>query len=471
MRSNATLKVTRDNKKRQYAGFGAVGFLVLIVAAAGLAAVWFKYIAPFMLDQKFALANQKFEFNEFEQASELYEKLLPRTPESLKQTVQDRIAQLGLAKQYLIEATAEHPGIQLQALEGMTAKIGLMYIRYAMQNNGAQPMPIRRSLFYLKSAIGKCEVALDRPQNTEVNSWTGDLAPGQRIEGAICVKYVLVDPSERLYLVYNNGKTYANAALRTSAIYGQSEKDPFHDGWQGRMIEPIPVETPKKEVHKKPSAPQPPAVASAAPAAPDQESSVAEPPAMVPLTPAPKNPPPPVPSQVQQAVKQPPAIPGPYVDARFKFSLQVPNGWEKLDLSKLPAQHIARFLPYIAIFKGPDWQGRFPVLMIQKSDFPSGAVLKIDSQAVNAMEKKIRQFLQFQGVQIKQLQGRTTLLGNIQAAHIDLVFTYQKESFHMQSYVLEGSSGFILTYMAYSSDFNNYSNPAVQAIRSFRMTS
>lgn len=442
---------------REESGMSFTSALFLLFVIGGIAS-WFLYLKPFFLDQKISLANQKLEFNKFSEAEAAYHELVDKVPESQRQTLRDRISQIPLAQKFIADIAPQHPGIDLQIIEAVTGKIGLIYVRYAIQNNTKSALPIRRSLFYLKSNMGKCEVALDRPQNTEVNSWQGDLLPSEKADGAICVKYILVDPNEKLFLVYNNGQIYVNTPLPMDRLSGLSSAKSFTEEWQGRKITSeskpsVPQATVKPQAQTPPEQPLP------------QKNPVSEnikEPSSKTIE-QPKQP-------VQSApIKTAPVKqnPGAYTDSQNHFSIQIPQNWQKVERNNLPNGYFARNLGFVALFKGPEWQGNFPLLIIQKFSMPMGSV-QINSQVLNDMEKDIRRSLGFSGIQIKQLNSRTTLIGNIQAGEIDLTFSYQDQTFQMKSYVLEGRSGFLISYLAKSSDFNSNSNQAIQAIRSFQ---
>ena len=220
--------------KRNNSGMSAAGLLFLCVIIGGAAFAWFKYLGPFFLNQKIDLANHKFEFNKFEEAKEMYQNLIPKVPEEQKQVLEDRIAQLKLAEEHLTDIAPYNNKIPFAALDVLSAKMGLLYIRLRMVNKSEKPIPVRASLFYLKSAKGKCEVALDRIQNTEVQVPNTTLKPGQEALGGICVKYLLTG-DEELYLVYNNGSLYLNSKIMPSRIFAQTDRDEFDKkpDWKG----------------------------------------------------------------------------------------------------------------------------------------------------------------------------------------------------------------------------------------------
>jgi len=435
---------------REESGMTFTSALFLILVIAGVAA-WFLYLKPFFLDQKISLANQKFEFNKFSEAEAAYNELSANVPENQRQMVRDHISQIPLAQKFLADIAPPHPGINLHVLEAIVGKVGLIYIRYTLQNNTKSAIPIRRSLFYLKSNIGKCEVALDRPQNTEINSWQGDLMPSESVDGAICVKYILVDPNEKLFLVYNNGQIYVNTPLAMDRLSGLTSGKVFTEEWQGRKLDSAAkTQTSQNTPITQQSSPQNPAspqkTASPGPLQPSGSQMTG-------------------PSMPPQSIQ--PKTSGRYTDTQHRFSIQIPPKWEKIERSNLPSGNFARNIGCVALFKGPEWKGAFPLLVVQKFSMPMGSV-EINSQVLNDMEKDIRRSLGFSGLQIKQLNSRTSLIGNIQVGEIDLTFSYQKETFQMKSYVLEGKSGFLISYLAKGSDFNSYSNQAIQAIRSFQ---
>ena len=125
-------------------------------------------------------------------------------------------------------------------------------------------------------------------------------------------------------------------------------------------------------------------------------------------------------------------------------------------------------MPFVAVFKGPEWQGNFPVMIIQKLKALYSHSLKIDSKVLNQMEKDIRTVLSYQNIKIRKLNSRETLIGNTKAAEIDLIFKYLDQSFHMKSYVLEGSTSYMLSFLALEKDFISSENQAIQSIRSFK---
>ena len=239
-------------------GLSSAGLIFVIILIVALGTTWFKVFQPYLFQQKIGLADHKFEFNKFSEAEDIYQELLPKASPEHKQLIVDRIAQLPLAKKYLVDIAPDNLSHVFGALDAQTAKMGLMYIRFKLQNLSKKPIPVRRSLFYLKSATGKSEVALDRPQNTEVGVWEGDLLPGETTEGGICVKYIITG-NDILYLVYNNGDLYLNNKIMTSRIWAQTDRDEFEKpGWKGRKlrsrdkIEQRP-EAPGKKKLKKPS--------------------------------------------------------------------------------------------------------------------------------------------------------------------------------------------------------------------------
>ena len=236
-------------------GLSFMGFVFLMALIGGGIYLWIFHIEPFLFDQKFSTANLKFEFNNFVEAKKFYDALLPQAPPSMRQTLEDRINQLPLAQKHLGEPAPSNPSIDLKFVEGYIAKMGLIYIHYSIQNLSQSPIPVRRSLLYIKSNIGKCEVALDRPQNIEVNSWDGDLKPGEKAEGAVCVKYQLVDPNEQIFLVYNNGQLYANSQIPISRISGLPSISHLNGIWLGKKFDAI--QMPAKQTPSSPSAPKP----------------------------------------------------------------------------------------------------------------------------------------------------------------------------------------------------------------------
>ncbi|MDP8219123.1 MAG: hypothetical protein P9M03_10400, partial [Candidatus Theseobacter exili] len=221
-------------KRKNNSGIGAVGLIFLCIIIGLIALTWVKFIDPFFFEQKLGLADFKFEFNKFDVAGEMYKRLLPKAPEKYKQIIRDRLAQLPLAHKYLVELAAKNQSFHFGALDALSAKIGLFYIRFKMTNIGTETIPVRSSLFYLKSTKGKCEVALDRPQNPEVSVIDGELKPGEEMQGGICVKY-LMSGNDELYLVYNNGELYINSRIMPSRIFAQTDRDEFKKkpGWKG----------------------------------------------------------------------------------------------------------------------------------------------------------------------------------------------------------------------------------------------
>lgn len=435
----------RVNSRKSENGYGPIAFFIQLAVVAICAWVWIFHLRPFVIEQKVFLANQKFEFNKFDEADLLYKELLKKIPKEQKQMIEDHIAQIPFAKKYIGDLALEDKAIQISALEAIASKIGLLFIHYEIQNNGTEPLPIRRSLFYLKSLLGKCEVALDRHQNIEVDSWNGDLMPGEKAEGGICVKYMLVNPEEKIYLVYNNGKNYVNVNIPIDRYFGQTDKNQFRDGWLGKKVKAEKVLEPHVEPNVKKEGPeiqmaQKPAEQSLA----AKKMDVSKP-------------------------KEQKVVPGMYRDEQNGFSIQIPQGWEKVDASRINTESFLRYVPYIAAFKGPEWKGNFPMIMIQKITFPLASSITFDSKLLNEMERDVRRSFQYQGIRIQQIRGRTILMGNTQVAEIDLTFDFQKQSFHMIGYILEGKTGFILSYIALGQDFNANSNPAVQAIRSFQI--
>lgn len=428
-------------KKESGGGIVALIFLCIIVGA--VCAVWFKFVQPFFIQQKIGLADHKFEFNKFTEADDLYKQLLTKAKAGRKRMIEDRIAQIPLAQKNLVEPLPVNKTYRLIVVEGVRAKIGLLYIHFRVSNFGKKPIPIRRSLFYLKSFVGKCEVALDRPQNDEVGVWEGDLLPGEAVEGGICVKYML-SGDDNIYLAYNNGAKYVNTKIPLSSIWPQTDKEEFEKpGWKGQKLKSIPKEDQK---------PSPPAekVSKTAPAKKAKKK-------------APKAP--------GKAVvkKKPVQRPGYYKDPRYGFQIKVPNGWKKLNTSTVSSDSYARIMPFAAAFKGPEWKGRFPLLMIQKISNPYGASLNIDAQMLREMEKDIKRMFNRGSINMRKLSSRTTLIGNTKAAEVDLEFTYTNQRFHMKGFVLEGRSGYLLSFLAEEKDFNASSNSAIQAIRTFRV--
>ena len=240
--------------RKHNSGMSAVGLLFLCILAGGIALAWFKFIGPYFFEQKLGLADFKFEFNKFDEAREMYERLLPKAPGKYKQIIRDRISQVPLAQKHLADFAPKNTSFYFGALDALSAKIGLFYIRFKMTNIGKEPIPVRSSLFYLKSAKGKCEVALDRLQNTEVKVIDGELKPGEEMQGGICVKYVMTGDDE-IYLIYNNGSLYINSRIMPARIFAQTNRNEFEDkpGWKGFIKK---VEIPQKPEPKKSKAAQ-----------------------------------------------------------------------------------------------------------------------------------------------------------------------------------------------------------------------
>ncbi|MBI1883484.1 MAG: DUF4352 domain-containing protein [Chlamydiae bacterium] len=428
-------------------GLTVLSLVFLLLFAGASAAVWFEFLRPFFLEQQIIHANQKFEFNLFSEAKLLYEQLLPKTGAQEKRALQDHLSQLSLAEKRVMDLAPPHPTIALDVLEAISAKVGLLFIHYAIQNNGRESIPIRRSLFYLKSQTGKSEVALDRPQNKEVNSWDGDLLPGERVEGGICVKYFLVDPDEKIYLVYNNGSTYINSLLPISLIWPQTSKDIFHEGWLGRKIAAVPMKEFKR-----------PAVSENPPSA----EKPATPPTTQPATPPISSPPPSTISNPQT-----------YKDETYGFTLTLPAGWKKINRMDLSSQSPALMLPSVSCFKSPSSQEKGPFLLIQKGDKPYGKNPQIDNTVLTHVEQEIRTALRTKKVEIKQVTSRISLLKNTQVAEVDLLFTLRDdlaaghELFHLKSYCLEGNTEFIISLLATHVNFNACAAETLSAILSF----
>ncbi len=441
-------------------GLTLVGLSVLLVLAGIGAYIYFFHLKPFLLDQTLLKANQSFEFNHFGDAKITYEKLLKSAPTHLTQTLQDHINQIPFAEKFLADPAPENTSITLQSLEGVTGKIGLLYIRYAIQNNTAEPLPVRRSLFYIKSYIGKCEVALDRSQNKEVNSWQGDLLPGEKAEGGICVKYFIVDPNEKMFLVYNNGKSYANITFPLSQVWPQTDKNQFKDGWQGRKLEiaSIPQKTPPPSITPPLSSP---------PETSLPQKQVTTPPP--PVTTAP------IKTTLVKPVSEPlrplSSTPNRYLNTQYHFSIKIPAGWGKEESFKLPQEHFGRILQGIVLFKGPVWKESFPLVIVQQRNGENSISASANAQLANDLEKEIRSMLSALGSQIKQVNAKTSVIGNMQSVEINSNFSFKNQVYQMRSYCLQNHFNLILHYLAPHSDFNMSMNQAVDLIKSFKKES
>lgn len=438
-------------KKSQY-GLTPVGLVIFLVLVGGLVYAWLYHLKPFVVDQNFLKASQKLEFNQFNEARTLFTQLLKSIPPDLKQTVQDRIEQIPLAEKHWSESAPENPFVTLQPLEGVTGKVGLLYIRYAIQNNSGQPLPIRRSLFYLKSDIGKCEIALDRPQNKEVSSLSEDLLPGEKSEGGICVKYFIVDPNEKLFLVYNNGKTYVNVIFPLSLLWVQTDKNQFQESWQGHKVSPAIV------TKKMPAMQAPPESPKSTPPAKQDVTPASKPPAPPLITASPSTPAPSKPKPLNPAF---------YLNTEYAFSIRIPQGWQKIDRNVLPENHFGKVFQGIVLFKGQEWKGSFPLVLIQQRT-QNLSLSAIGPELAASLEKEMRGLFSNLNAQVKQVNNRITLMGNLQAVEVDSVFSFGNQVFQMQSYVLAGHFDFFLHYCSTQEDFNSQMNQALELIRSFK---
>ena len=106
--------------------------------------------------------------------------------------------------------------------------------------------------------------------------------------------------------------------------------------------------------------------------------------------------------------------------------------------------------------------------MVQKASTGMGPGTVIDSQMLNALEKEIRAIFRPSLVKLNKIDSRSTLIGNKKAGEVNIVFSFEDQRYQMKSFVIEGSAGFILSYMARAEDFNATANQAIQAIRTFR---
>ncbi|MDP8219410.1 MAG: hypothetical protein P9M03_11870, partial [Candidatus Theseobacter exili] len=159
---------------------------------------------------------------------------------------------------------------------------------------------------------------------------------------------------------------------------------------------------------------------------------------------------------------------GYYHDSSSGFSIKLPDGWQKINTKDIPTDNFARHMSSSINFKGPEWKGQFPLLLIQKYSNPLGAGINIDSKMLHDLEKELRSIFNYSTVNLNKLSSRTTLVGNKKAGEVDVVFSYQDQTFHMKSFVMESNTGFLLSYMTREKDFNASANQAIQAIRTFR---
>ena len=120
------------------------------------------------------------------------------------------------------------------------------------------------------------------------------------------------------------------------------------------------------------------------------------------------------------------------------------------------------------MFKGHEWKGRFPVLTVQRIDIGFGPGIAIDGKVLNELEKEVKKIFRHSALKLQRIQSRSTLIGNRKAGEIDIEFIFNNQLFQMKSFLLEGSTSFLLSYIAAEEDFNTSANQAVQAIRSFK---
>lgn len=466
------------NPRTNKSGLSFFGLVFALIIIGAMAATWFRIINPYLFSEKVGLANHKLEFNLFSEAKNIYEELLTKSPPEYKVMIQDRIRQIPLAEKYLVDIAPEDPRFSFGALDALTAKIGLIYIRFIMTNHGNIPVPVRRSLFYLKSATSKCEVALDRPQNSEVSVLEGDLLPGESMQGGICVKYILAG-NEVLYLVYNNGDIYLNNKISASIIWPQTDKNEFDKaGWKGSKsvlteTQNPSVANPVATQHPQQAKKQP-AIRNTSPPSKSplpeniKKSTIAQPSVSndVPLTQTKEQTSFTNASTATKAKIKKPTPKGFYQDRQYGFSVQVPQNWKIIKSSALDSGNVIRVIPSVAIFKGPQWQDRFPALLIQKSNKAYATSLQIGSDTLKDMESDIRR--QLHNCKIKKLISRSTLLGNTKVGEIDTTFTYQDRSYRMKSFVFEGKPGYILICLAPESDYSMSESQALSALKTFR---
>ena len=157
-----------------------------------------------------------------------------------------------------------------------------------------------------------------------------------------------------------------------------------------------------------------------------------------------------------------------YQDLATGFQIKVPDKWEKINKNNLKRDHYVKYLQTNAIFKGPVWKDKFPVICVIGIPLILGPGMDIGNKAIRKIEKEIKILFHNEYTQLKKIKGKTSFIGNIKVIKLNVVFVFLEENYQMECYFLEGNDGFILMYIANEKDFVRYSNQAIQAIRTFK---